>query len=42
MDQVLCGLDFCYIYLLVVSSSPEERKQHLRQIFERLRHYSMP
>ena len=44
MDQVLCGLDFCYVYiddLLVASSSPEEHKQHLRQIFECLRHYGV-
>ena len=44
MDQVLRGLDFCYVYiddLLVASSSPEERKQHIRLIFERLRHYSI-
>ena len=42
MDQVLRGLDFCYVYiddLLVTSSSPEEHKQHLRQIFECLCHY---
>ena len=44
MDQVLCGLEFCYVYiddLLVTSSSPEEHKQHLRQIFERLSHYGI-
>lgn len=44
MDHVLRGFDFCYVYiddLLVASSSPEEHKQHLRQIFERLRHYGI-
>ena len=44
MDQVLRGLSFCYIYiddLLVASSSPEQHKEHLRLIFERLRHYSI-
>ena len=43
MDQVLRGLDFCYDYIdvLVASPSPEEHKQHLRQVFERLRHYGI-
>ena len=44
MDQVLRGLDFCYDYIddvLVASSSPEEHKQHLRQVFQRLRHYGI-
>ena len=44
MDQVLRGLDFCYVYiddLLVASSSPEEHKHHLRLVFERLRHYGI-
>lgn len=46
MDQVLHGLDFCYVYiddLLVASSSPvrEEHKHHLRLVFERLRHYGI-
>ena len=37
MDQVVRGLDFCYVYiddLLVASSSPLEHQQHLRLIFE--------
>ena len=41
MDQVFRGLDFCYVYiddLLVASKSPEE---HLLQVFERLRQYSL-
>ena len=44
MDQVLRGLDFCYIYfddLLVASASPDQHKEHLRLVFERLRHYGM-
>ena len=44
MDQVLRGLSFCYVYiddLLVASSSPEQHKEHLRLIFERLRHYGI-
>lgn len=39
MDQVLRGLDFCYVYIddrLVASSSTEEHKHHLRLVFERL------
>ena len=41
MDQVLRGLHFCYVYiddLLIASSNPEEHKQHLRLVFERLQH----
>ena len=44
MDQVLRGLDFCYIYLddlLVTSESPDQHMEHLRLVFERLRHYGM-
>ncbi|XP_045764373.1 uncharacterized protein LOC123869707 [Maniola jurtina] len=44
MDEVLLGLDFCYGYIddiLVFSASPEEHKAHLRQLFERLRHYGV-
>ena len=44
MDQVLRGLDFCYNFIddvLVASHSPEEHKQHLRQIFECLRDYGI-
>ena len=39
MDQVVRGLDFCYVYiddLLVASSSPLEHQQLLRLIFETL------
>ena len=41
MDQVFRGLDFYYVYiddLLAASKFPEE---HLRQVFERLRQYSL-
>ena len=44
MDQVLCGLDFCYVYIddiLVASASPEEHQRHLRLIFERLTHHGL-
>ena len=44
MDQVVRGLDFCYVYiddLLVASSSPLEHQQHLRLIFERLSHHGI-
>ena len=39
MDQVLRGLHFCYVYiddLLIASSNPEEHRQHLRLVLERL------
>ena len=44
IDQVLRGLDFCYVYLddvLVASSSPEEHCQHLRLIFDRFSHHGI-
>ena len=44
IDQVLRGLTFCYAYiddLLVASTSPEEHRQHLKLVFERLRHYGI-
>ena len=44
MDQVLRGLDFCYVYIddiLVASASPEEHQRHLRLIFERLTHHGL-
>ena len=44
MDQVFRGLYFCYVYiddLLVASKSPKEHLLHLRQVFERLRQYSL-
>ena len=39
IDQVLRGLPFCYAYiddLLVASASPEEHKDHLRLVLQRL------
>jgi cleavage and polyadenylation specificity factor subunit 1 len=40
MDQVLRGLDFCFIYLddiLIASASEAEHVQHLAEVFQRLR-----
>ena len=39
IEQVLCGLPFCYAYinnLLLAISSPEEHKDHLRSVLQRL------
>ena len=39
IDQVLRGLHFCYAYvddILITSTSPEEHKQHLRLVLQRL------
>ena len=44
MDQVLRGLDFCYVYvddILVASENPEQHKQHLRLVFERLKQHGI-
>lgn len=44
MDEVLLGLDFAYGYIddvLVFSSSLEEHKQHLHQLFQRLKEYGI-
>lgn len=44
IDEVLLGLDFCYGYLddiLVFSSSLEQHKRHLHQLFERLTQYGV-
>ena len=44
IDQVLHGLHFCYAYiddLLIASSSPEEHKQHLRLVLERLNEHGI-
>ncbi|KAG7307830.1 hypothetical protein JYU34_006426 [Plutella xylostella] len=44
IDEVLMGLDFTFGYIddiLVFSRSPEQHKDHLRQVFERLKKYGM-
>ena len=44
IDQVLHGLHFCYAYiddLLIASRSPEEHKQHLRLVLERLSEHGL-
>lgn len=44
IDEVLLGLDFTYGYIddiLLFSSSLEEHKRHLRQLFDRLRQYGI-
>ena len=40
IDQVACGLPFCFAYVddvLVVSQSLEEHEQHLRPLFDRFK-----
>ena len=44
MDQVLRGLDFCYVYIddvLIASHSPEEHKLHLRLVLQRFNQYGI-
>ena len=44
MDQVLRGLDFCYVYIddvLVASRMPEEHKVHLHIVLERFQLYGI-
>ena len=44
IDQVLHGLHFCYAYiddLLIARSSPDEHKQHLRLLLERLSNHGI-
>lgn len=39
IDQTLRGLSFCYAYiddLLIASATPEEHREHLRQVFQQL------
>lgn len=39
MDQILRGLDFCFVYIddvLIDSKTEEEHTQHLRIFFKRL------
>nr|CDS30910.1 gag pol polyprotein [Hymenolepis microstoma] len=42
VDQVFRGLDYVFSYIddvLIVSSNPDEHKQHLKQVFDLLRQY---
>ena len=44
MDQVLRGMEFCYVYiddLLVASSTPEEHKKHLHLVFQRFEQFGI-
>ncbi len=44
MDEVCRGLDFAFVYIddiLVFSSTKEEHRSHLRQLFERLQQYGL-
>ena len=44
MDQVLRGLHFAYTYIddvLIASSSEEEHRQHLKQVFDRFKDYGV-
>ena len=44
MDQVLRGIEFCYVYIddvLVASSTPEEHKAHLRMVFQRFEQFGI-
>ena len=44
MDQVLRGLDFCYVYIddvLIASNTPEEHKVHLRLVLQRFEQYGI-
>ena len=44
MDHVLRGLHFCFVYIddvLIASTSAEEHKHHLREVFQRLSEYGI-
>ena len=44
MDQVLCGLDFCYIYIndvLIISHTPEVHKAYLHVVLQRFNQYGI-
>jgi len=44
MDEVVRGLDFCYVYLddiIVASKTPEKHREHLRKLFSCLQQFSM-
>ena len=45
IDEVTRGLQFVYAYIddiLITSNNATEHEQHLRQLFERLRHCHKP
>ena len=45
MDQVLRGLDFCYVYIddvLIASHTPQEHKEHLRLVLQRFELCGIP
>ena len=44
MNQVFRGLHFCFVYIddvLIASSSPQEHKNHLREVFQRPSEYGI-
>ena len=43
MDQVLRGMEFCYVYIddLLASSTPEEHKKHLHLVFQRFEQFGI-
>ena len=44
MDQVLRGLDFCYVYIddvLIASHTPQEHKEHLHLVLQRFELYGI-
>ena len=44
MDQVLRGMEFCYVYIddvLIASSTPQEHKEHLRKVLQRFEQYGI-
>ena len=44
MDEILAGLDYCFVYLddiLVASRSVEEHEVHLREVLTRLQQHGL-
>ena len=44
MDQVLRGMEFCYVYIddvLVASSTPEEHREHLHLVFQHFERFDI-
>ena len=44
MDEILAGLDYCFVYLddiLVASRSMEEHEIHLREVLTRLQQHGL-